>query len=47
MDKYAPYVWSAYAIALGLLSFTSAAILLRLYNARRKLDALERQDADT
>lgn len=45
MDKYAPFVWVSYAVALGLLSLTTLGIVWRLYSARRTLDRLEQDDA--
>lgn len=45
MDKYAPYVFSAYGIALGLLAATTIAIVMRLIRARQRLRELE-EDRD-
>ena len=41
MDKYAPYVFSAYGIALGLLAATAIAIVVRLVLVKRRLRELE------
>ena len=41
MDQYAPYVFSAYGVALSLLAATAAAVLFRVVSARRKLSALQ------
>ena len=44
MDKYAPYVWSAYAIAISLLIFLSAFIAVRLKMTQDKLNRLQAEE---
>ena len=46
MDKYAPYVWSAYSVALGLLALLSAGVLWRLMTSKKKLSKLQEEDAE-
>ena len=43
-DKYAPYVWTCYAIAGAILGGLVAWTVLRAREARKRLDAVE---ADT
>lgn len=45
MDKYAPYVISAYLVAGAILIGLLAYSVLRLINARRRLDRIEAEDA--
>ena len=42
MDKYAPYVFSAYGVAIGLLAATAIGVVVRLILARRLLKAIEK-----
>jgi heme exporter protein CcmD len=42
-DKYAPYVFAAYAVAAVILVALVAWPVLRIRKARRELDAAERE----
>ena len=42
MDKYAPYVFSAYGVAIGLLAATAIGVVVRLVLARRRLKSIEK-----
>tara|TARA_R100001126_G_C4731753_1_gene104166 strand:- start:68 stop:208 length:141 start_codon:yes stop_codon:yes gene_type:complete len=42
MDKYAPYVFSAYGVAIGLLAATAIGVVVRLILAQRLLKAIEK-----
>lgn len=46
MDKYAPFVWASYAIALGLLGFLTLFVVLRLKSAKDKHEKLLVEDAE-
>jgi len=41
LDKYAPYIFSAYGIAIAVLAGVVIWTVLRSINAKKKLDALE------
>jgi heme exporter protein CcmD len=41
LDKYAPYIFAAYAIAIAALGGIIAWTVLRSIAAKKKLDALE------
>jgi heme exporter protein CcmD len=43
-DKYAPFVWWAYAIAGGILVALVIGSVARLARARRRLEEAERED---
>ncbi len=44
MDKYAPYVWTSYGIAIGLLVCLSLFVVLRLKKAKDKLDRISAEE---
>ena len=44
MDKYGPYVFSAYGIALGLLAVTALGVIWRLISAKQRLREAEEED---
>ncbi|WP_018997205.1 heme exporter protein CcmD [Hirschia maritima] len=44
MDKYAPYVWSAYAITVSLIVFLTAFIAIRMKNSKNKLERLQAEE---
>jgi heme exporter protein CcmD len=45
LDKYAPYIFSAYGIAIAVLAGVVSWTVLRSLNAKKKLDALEAAEA--
>ncbi len=44
LDRYAPYILAAYGIAIAAIVLLVAWTLWRSAQARKKLDALERED---
>jgi heme exporter protein CcmD len=44
LDKYGPYVFTAYAIGVGVLVALVAWTIWRAGHARRRLDAVEKDE---
>lgn len=43
-DKYAPYIWWAYGVAAVILGGLVLWTILRITGAKKKLDAIEKDD---
>jgi heme exporter protein CcmD len=44
LDKYGPYILAAYAVAILLIGGLTLWSILRAINARKKFEALEREE---